>query len=209
MDYSLLTQKNLDAYKAMYPDDQRLQAVTLTELIEYSKTRDANGANLQLNPEPAVLAEEGRLGDISPCALAVGGLVIDCIFVLTGAIYLAGKIPPSGIARVAEAAEPAISEIERTAEIISSETASATDKAMAIINIVRIIYSADELGAVIRAITDNLTWWDAALFGVTAIATIVAVFATDGVAAAAAIVLEMAMIGFVISDAIKVANACQ
>jgi hypothetical protein len=209
MDYSLLTQKNLDDYKALFPDNQRLQTVTLTELIEHSKTRDASGANLEFNPEVAGLAEEVRLGDISPCAMAVGGLVLDCIFVLTGAIYLAGKIPPSGIARVAQAAEPAIPEIERTAAIIASETASATDKAMAIFNIGRIIYSVDGLGAVIRAITDNLTWWDAALFGVTAMATLVAVFATDGAAAAAAIVLEMAMIGFVISDAFKVADACQ
>ncbi|HZU86428.1 MAG TPA: hypothetical protein VFF78_03020 [Anaerolineaceae bacterium] len=208
MDYSLLTQKNLDNYKAMFPDDQRLQTVTLAELIEHSKTREASGVHLQF-AEPAGMAGEGMLGEISPCAMAIGGLVIDCIFVLTGAIYLAGKIPPSGIARVAQAAEPAIPEIERTAAIIASDTASATDKAMAIVNVGRIIYSVDALGAVLRAITDNLTWWDAALFGVTALATLVAVFATEGVAAAAAIVIEMAMIGFVISDAFKVADACQ
>ena len=207
MNFDLLTQKNLDKFKTLYPNDKKLQALSLNLLIDYSRGKNQDGSSAQfLARQPGIIP--GASLAISDCQIAIAGVTIDCILVIAGAVGIHGKIPSSAIEEVAKIIEPEISEIEKIASILADVGASKWDKAKAIFDIGKLIYSGGMLEAIYKAIVNGLTWWDMALYGVIGLAELTAVFLTDGAALAAIIVAEMAQIGFVVSDSVKAANAC-
>ena len=61
---------------------------------------------------------------------------------------------------------------------------------------------------IFASIQDSMNWWDWVICGVTAVATIGAVFLSGGAAFIAQIALSAAAIAMVISDAAKIPDAC-
>jgi hypothetical protein len=206
MNTTNLTQANLDRFKALYPEDSKIQALTLEEIIAYSEGKRLDGTDAHVLGQPRL---ETRLGARpTACQLAVAGVVIDCILVIVGAVGLHGRLPGSAVEEVARVIEPELPEIEKIIAVIADTAASNMDRARAIFKVGALIYSAGMLEAVYKAIVNSLTPWDMALYGTLGMAELVAAFATDGVALAAVIVAELAQVGFVISDSFKVAGAC-
>lgn len=201
-----LTQSNLDRFKQLFPEDGRLQALTLDELVRYAAGKDLTGVGAEIvAPSDRALRS---VGPVTDCQIAVAGVVVDCIFVIAGAIGLHGKLPPSAVEEVARIIEPELSEIEKIVRILADSASSTKMRAKAIFDIGKLIYTAGMLEAVYKAIVNSLTWWDMALYGTLGLAELVAAFATDGVALIALVVAEIAQVGFVISDSVKVVNAC-
>src|SRR5262249_25724815 len=58
------------------------------------------------------------------------------------------------------------------------------------------------------AYKNTLTWWDALLFGITGIATILAAFATGGGAFLGQLVLLLASVAYLVSYAVEAAKVC-
>ncbi len=200
-----LDQADLDAFKALYPNDPKIQAVTLEELRKRYKPDEYRGYNVP--PPSADQNVRRKRGVITDCEYAIGAVVVDSIFVLTGAIGLHGKIPAAAIEEVAELCKPVMNELEHAVHTLSTASSS-WDKAMAIKDIVHVVWSGSLIEAVYKAIMDSLTWWDMVLYGSLGMATIAAAFLTDGAALVAMIAAEMAQIGFVVSDAVKASQAC-
>ena len=91
---------------------------------------------------------------------------------------------------------------------MSDANASKTSIAGAVFGVISTIYSGGCLGAVISAFLGSLTWYNAVLYGATALGTIMAAVATDGAAEIGIIVVELATAGFLVSDSINCAEAC-
>jgi len=109
---------------------------------------------------------------------------------------------------VGNAAKPSLSAIETIIADITAESATITDVAWGVYKILKTIYSAGCLGAVIDAFLTSLSYWQKILYGATALGTIVAAVATDGVAFVGEIVIELATFGFLVDDSIKAVEAC-
>jgi len=209
MDFKNLTQVNLDKVKALFPENKELQQITLANLIEYSKGKDPKGSTAQIADTLIMDKQGGRVLPITDCQWAIGGVVVDCIFVITGAVGLHGKLPPSAIEEVVKAINPEeLSEIEKMVQIIADPKSSNTDIAKNVFYIGKTIYTGGSFEAIYRAIYNSLTPWDMALYGTLGIAELVAVFLTDGAALIALIVAEIAQVGFLVSDSIKVVQEC-
>ena len=155
---------------------------------------------------------EGRspalLGDGWSCAEAVGYVVFDCVCLFLGAATLRSSLTAEAAEGMAKAAAPVMSQMEKYIATMAAETSSKTDVASAVFGIISTIYSGGCLGAVLGAFLGSLTWYEAALYGVTAMATIVAALATDGAAEIALIVIELATAGFLVNDSISCVKAC-
>ena len=82
------------------------------------------------------------------------------------------------------------------------------DVATAVFGVISTIYSGACLGAVLSAFLGSLTWYNAVLYGATALGTIMAALATDGAAEIGIIIVELATAGFLIGDSIKCVDAC-
>ena len=91
---------------------------------------------------------------------------------------------------------------------MSAAESTKFEVATAVFGIVSTIYSGGCLGAVLGAFLGSLTWYNAILYGATALGTIVAAVATDGAAEIGIIVVELATAGFLVSDSINCAKAC-
>ena len=197
-----ITQRDLDLFKAEFPDDKKLQAVTLVELLE-NTTGKADFSTLSRPPVPMLV--EGSTWD---CATGIGFVIYDCVCLFLGADGARAGATEDEAKAIAKAAEPVLSEIEKTVGELAKEGASAYDKACAVFSIIKTIYNGGCLGAVVAAFLGSLTWYNYILYAVTALATIVAAVATDGAAEIAAIVIELATFGFLVSDSVAAAEAC-
>src|ERR1041384_7333844 len=103
MNFSYLTEENLDNFKRLFPDDQTLQNLTFDALLAASHGKAPDGS----------LAQQALPGDLSKrfpralpaltnCQYAIGGVVVDCLLMIWGAVGLYGKITPAAIAEVVE-----------------------------------------------------------------------------------------------------------
>lgn len=199
----LVTGAALEQYKALYPNDEKLQKLTLDELLT---------ATAGMTVDFSSITYEGRspalLGDGWSCAEAVGYVVFDCVCLFLGAATLRSSLTAEAAEGMAKAAAPVMSQMEKYIATMAAETSSKTDVATAVFGIISTIYSGGCLGAVLSAFLGSLTWYEAALYGVTAMATIVAALATDGAAEIALIVIELATAGFLVNDSISCVKAC-
>ena len=199
----LVTGAALEQYKALYLNDEKLQKLTLDELLT---------ATAGMTVDFSSITYEGRspalLGDGWSCAEAVGYVVFDCVCLFLGAATLRSSLTAEAAEGMAKAAAPVMSQMEKYIATMAAETSSKTDVASAVFGIISTIYSGGCLGAVLGAFLGSLTWYEAALYGVTAMATIVAALATDGAAEIALIVIELATAGFLVNDSISCVKAC-
>lgn len=199
-----LTQASLDNYKALYPDDRRLQNLTLEVLMQHTNGVEVDFNSLTFTGDSLLLQ-----GSALDCGLAIGYVVFDCICLFLGASSLRSGVTKEAAESMAEASKPVASAIEKTIAELAKEGASTYEIASGVFSIISTIYSGGCLGAVLGAFLGSLTWYNAALYGVTAMATIVAALATDGAAEIALIVIELATAGFLVSDSANAVEACK
>jgi hypothetical protein len=199
---------SFQAYKALYPNDKKLQALTLEELYQQTGQGTVSWGSINYEGMDDNHTEPAILKDISPCALGIGYVVFDCVCLFLGAIALRSSVTAKAAAQMSEAAEPAINQISKYIKTISAAESSKMDIASAVFGVISTIYSAGCLGAVIGAFLGTLEWYQAVLYGATALGTIMAAVATDGAAEIGIIVVELATAGFLVDDSIKCAEAC-
>jgi hypothetical protein len=203
---STLSQKQWDSYKSVFPNDKKLQALSLAELFQNTDGGKIDWDNLT-GKEHDAGARTAAIS-IDPCALNIGYVVFDVICLAIGAVGLRAGATAETAEKVAEAAKPVMSKLETIIAKMSAEGASKTDLATGTFKILQILWSGNALGAVLSAFLGSLTWYYALLYGATALATIVAAVATDGVAFIAEVVIELATFGFLVADSINAAKAC-
>ena len=143
------------------------------------------------------------------CGEAIGFVIFDCVCLFVGAASIRASATAEVAEEMAEAAKPVLSQLDKYIITIASEGSSKTDVATAVFGIISTIYSGGCLGAVISAWLGSLTLGNKILYASTALTTIVAAVATDGVAEIGLIGLELATAGWVISDSIKCVEACE
>ena len=199
-----LTQEQLENYKSLFPNDERIQAVTLEELIKNTNGK-VDWSNLPLSKEVGNIPS---MADDFSCIEAVGFVVFDALCLALGGVGLRADLSGDVAEAVGNAAKPSLSAIETIIADITAESATITDVAWGVYKILKTIYSAGCLGAVIDAFLTSLSYWQKILYGATALGTIVAAVATDGVAFVGEIVIELATFGFLVDDSIKAVEAC-
>ena len=142
------------------------------------------------------------------CAEPIAAVVIDCFCLVWGAFAIRGAISPRVLGEVAEALLPVLPKLKRLRATIADTTKSVTDRAWAVIQVIMVVKDGFALGGILHFILQSLNWWQFLLYGVTAIATLTAALATDGLALAGEIAIELATAGFLATDAYRAGEAC-
>jgi hypothetical protein len=213
-----LTQEQLNHYKSQFLNDRKIQALTLEELIKNTNGGKVDWSNLPISTDEvdnqfSVVARASTsmammAVETSDCQVAIGYVIFDAICLAVGGVGLRASASRATAESIAEAARPVLSQLEAIIATMAAEGASLTDIAQGVFAILKIIWSRGCLGAVLSAFLDSLTWYYAILYGATAMATIVAAVATDGVAFVAEVVIELATFGFLIADSVNAVKAC-
>jgi hypothetical protein len=198
-----ITQDKLNALRRLHPGDAAMQSVSIDQLANHALGRDPWGNKAVTNE-----VSRARRGDVTACAFAIGGVVVDVMLTIWGASGLYNKIGPAVVEDVARIAEHELAAIEEIAKVLSNPDASTIEKAGAIKDIGLLIYSGGMLEAIFKAIVGGLTWWDMALYGTIGLGELTAAFLTDGALLVAMLVIEVSQAGFVISDSVKAMEAC-
>jgi hypothetical protein len=199
-----LTQVQFEDYKKVFPEDAKLQELTYEKLV--SKVgNECDMSNIPFENRTETTQLLG--GSALDCATGIGFVVYDCICLFIGAGGLRGSATKAEASAVGKAITPVLSEMEGFIKTLS-EGGSASDTAWAIWGIIKTIYNGGCLGAVVAAFLNSLTWYNAILYSATALATIVAALATDGAAEVAAMVIQLATFGFLVSDSASAYDAC-
>lgn len=201
-----ITPQSFQAYKALFPDDRRLQELTLEELYRQQGSGNVDWRNVYYTEDDEQF--EGELLEVPSCPMGIGYVVFDCVCLFLGAISLRSTVTTEAVEAISEAAEPAVNQISKYIKTISAAESSKLEVASAVFGVISTIYSAGCLGAVISAFLGKLEWYQAVLYGATALGTIMAAVATDGTAEIGIIVVELATAGFLVDDSIKCAQAC-
>lgn len=204
-----ITQKQFDDFKALYPHNLQIQALTLTQVLTHAGEIPINWKTL--DPLPVNGFMEGRTAyslGLTDCQKNVGYVIFDVICLALGAVGLRSKVNGTTIEAIFYASAPAMSRIELIIADMSRAGTSVKDYATGVLDILKTIYSGGCLGAVISAFLGSLTWWDMILYGTTALATIVAALVTDGIAFVAEVIILLASFGFLASDSAKAVQAC-
>lgn len=201
-----LTERDLLAFKGLHPSNTKIQALTLAELKARYKPNQFRGHNVRAHHDSVFV----RSNSVTACEYDIGVVVVDCIFALTGAFGLAGKISGTAVESVASIVKPVMSEMVEALYTLGTALSKENliSKALAIKNIIHVIWSGSMIEAVYHAIMESLEWWDMVIYGVLGISTIFAAFLTDGAALVAMIAAEIALMGFLISDSVKAVEAC-
>jgi hypothetical protein len=200
-----LTTEELAAYAAANPHDAALQALGLPELLANTGGGVWDPAQVPRRQWPS---RQRTAESVTACELDVGYVVFDVICLAIGGIELRAGVTEETAEAVAEAARPVMSKIETTIAEMARAGASATDIAKGVFDILVIIWSGGCLGAVVAAFVSNLTWYYSVLYGATALATIIAAVATDGVAFVAEVALEVVTFGMLVADCVNAVEAC-
>jgi hypothetical protein len=198
-----LSERDLVKFKALHPDDEKIQAVTLAQLQEHYKKRHFKGNNAESLPSEPV-----NRGDTTECAIAAAVVALDILFLYTGAVALKEKINDSSIHRAAQLLQPVLSEIELSFQMLSSEGATVIEKMYAAKNILHVLWSGSLIEPIYKAAMNSLTWWDMVLYGTLGMAAIAGGFLTDGAATVALLVAEFATAAFFVTDAKKAYTVC-
>ena len=200
----VITPEVFNAYKALNPHDSRLQALTLHELYAQTGTGQVNWDTITYpSAGPKLLG-----GSAWDCGTSIGYVVFDCVCLFLGAVSLRSSLTAKAAEEIAEAAKPVASQIAKYAATMADKAASKTEVATAVFGVISTIYSGSCLGAVLSAFLGSLNWYNAVLYGATALGTIMAAVATDGAAEIGIIIVELATAGFLVSDSINCSEAC-
>lgn len=156
-------------------------------------------------------AELGRQAaefNLTSCQMALGYVIFDCLVLGIGAIGLRASVQPKTIAAMAKIAGPAASALEQEIAIIAHESSTAFQQARAVFNILLTLKNGGMLGAIFGVFRESLTLWQAALYAIAGLATIIAALATDGVAFAAGLVLLLTSFAWLVTDSVHAVKEC-
>ncbi len=143
------------------------------------------------------------------CGQNIGYVIFDCVCLMMGAAELREALTAKEAEAMAEAAKPVLSKLEKYIVTMAAEDSSKTDVATAVFGVISTIYSGGCIGAVISAWLGTLTIGNEILYGATALGTIVAAACTDGAAEIGLIIVELATMGWLVSDSINCVEACE
>ena len=198
-----LRQRDLVAFKALYPLDAKLQALTLEQLVGYSEGKEPDGSTANPNPNAPPAK---RNPAISECQWAVGIVVVDVVCLVLGLSALRNKnlqwTEAINIGATLQA------DIEHALQTLTAVDSTVLAKANSVREIALLVYSGGLVEPIYHAIIKNLDWWDMVLYGVAGMAEIAAAFLTDGAAVIALLVYDLAMAGFLVTDAERAISAC-
>ena len=145
---------------------------------------------------------------VTDCQIAIGYVVFDAICLILGAAGLRATVKGETIEEMAKLSIKATTSLERQIEMIAHESATATQRARAVFNILSTLQAGGMLGAIFGAFVKSLKWWQMALYATTGLATILAALATDGVALVAEIALLLVTFTWLVTDSIHAVNTC-
>lgn len=193
----------LETFKSFYPTLKHVQALTLDDVNKMT-----NGQPVDWNAvTPVDFASPSTLA-ITDCQMSVGYVIFDVICLAVGAVGLRSGVKPQTIKGVVEAATPSLPKIKTIIAQLNAENATVIDKAWGVYQVLEALYSTGALGLVFEAFIGSLTWWNMLIYGITGLASIIALFATDGLAFAAEVVLLLVSFGYLISDVVDAVDAC-
>lgn len=204
-----LTQDQLNSFKSQFPNDPKLQAITLKELFA-----NTNGGKVDWNNPPLAQNLEDRaiephsVEGISDCQINIGFVIFDCVCLAIGGVGLRAGARKETAVAIVRAAGPVLSKIEVVIARMTAQGASRFDIAKGVFDILKVIWSGGHLGAVVSAFLGSLTWYYYVLYAATGLATIIAALATGGAAFIAEIVIVLATFGFLAVDSVNAAKAC-
>lgn len=201
--HNWISQKSLEDFKKLYPENARMQAVSLAELIQNTPKRRYRGEN--------ATGLQGQVARslLSPCGWARVGLLTDLVLAGIGAWGLYGKINSKSMLEVANIIEEHTAKIDEIFLTLTGGNATALQKATAVFDVLKLIYSAGLFEAIYKAIMNSLEWWDMILYGIIGIGELAGAFLTDGAELIAIVAVELALIGFIASDSVKWFQACK
>jgi hypothetical protein len=200
-----LRQVDLDNFKKLFPQDQQLQQLTLDQIVQYSRGKDPGGNTAELSSDPARRSQRVQL---PPCAEAIGTAVVDVFFLCLGWNTMIEKGKVAFREAIELGAEITLNDIEIYLRTIADASTSRSQKAFAIFHIGGLIYGGGLVEPIFKAIVKSLSWWDMVLYGVAGMAEISVAFLTDGAAFIAAIIYELTMAGFLVTDIVKAVEIC-
>ncbi|MEX1365255.1 MAG: hypothetical protein AB1Z98_19160 [Nannocystaceae bacterium] len=156
----------------------------------------------------AELERQAAEFNLTSCQMALGYVVFDTVVLAIGAIGLRASVQPKTIAAMAKIAGPVATTIEQEIAIIAHESTDAFQQAKAVFNILLTLKNGGMLGAIFGAFRESLTWWQATLYAIGGLATIIAALATDGVAFAAGVVILLTSFAWLVTDSLHAISAC-
>jgi hypothetical protein len=198
-----LRQTDLDNFKKMFPEDEQLQQLSLDRLVQYSQGKDPDGDSAEPSSAPRPMTERVQL---SPCAEALGMVAVDLVFVFIG--WGAMRKKQLALNEAIAVGATLSADIEVYVRTIANSSASRSAKALAAFHIGGLIYGGGLIEPIFKAIVKTLNWWDMVLYGVAGLAEITAAFLTDGAAVIAAIIYEITMGAFFVTDSVKAVEVC-
>ena len=144
----------------------------------------------------------------SACGKQIGYVIFDCVCLMLGAVEARAALTGEVAEEIAEAAKPVLSKLDQYIVTMASKESSATEIATAVFGVISTIWSGGCLGAVIGKWLGTLDLGQEILYGATAVATIMAACATDGLAEIGVIAVEITNAGWLVDDSIKCTEEC-
>jgi hypothetical protein len=207
-----LTQENLVKFKKLInmPDDEKLQNLTIEELIEYSKSKSRDGSNAEAASDNEIASRfppVTRISPPTPCQKAVATAVMDAFFLALGAVGIRSKVKQA--AQEIDFLKMHMPTHDVVRVIRYYDDGSLLNRGWAVYRVLRVAAKAGMAAAIWGAIVKTLKWYDMVLYGVEGLAEIVAFVASDGVAAVALVAEEVARAGFFATDIMEAVEACE
>ena len=142
------------------------------------------------------------------CLKQTGYVIFDSICLFLSAAEVRASLTAEVAEEIAEAAKPVLSKLEQYIATIAAKESTTTEIGTAVFGIISTIWSGGCLGEVMAKWLGTLDFGQEILYSVTAVATIVAACATDGLAEIGLIAVALANAGWLVDDAVKCVDAC-
>ena len=142
------------------------------------------------------------------CLKQSGYVIFDSICLFLSAAEVRASLTAEVAEEIAEAAKPVLSKLEQYIVTIAAKESTTTEIGTAVFGIISTIWSGGCLGAVMGKWLGTLDLGQEILYSVTAVATITAACATDGLAEIGLMAVALANAGWLIDDSVKCIDAC-
>lgn len=197
--------EHVERYKTYYPDLDYLQNST----VEHFKAARPDGLIdwHSFTPRELLLQEPEEL-EVSDCQIAIGYVVFDVICLALAAYGMRAGVSKDVIKAMGREAAPAMSGIQTIVAQLASPAATTADKARGVIRIALALKNTNVLKKCIDVFIGSLTWYNAILFGIGALATVAALVLTGGAATVAQIAVILVSVIFLIEDVASAVKIC-
>lgn len=196
------TQDELTAFKQLFPDEARIQAITLDQLIAYVQTLDTETT-------PPTTPYHARRVAVSPCTTAIAGVVVQSIFTVFDVPIIRQAVSDNVMASLAPLIGPRQNFLRRLVAIIGDPRSSALDRAGAVVRIIFALELLGIVGIIVEQVWKGFDLLAGVYFGIKLVAKLTLALSTEGsslvIAAIVALVDDAAKI---VTEAIQASNTC-